>query len=269
MVKIKQMNNAQYTIDPKCQLDTTFKDITTKILNDPIKFKSAYSDSELFCKRSDFSEDIDDGELNDIYQDYIKNCVIQKRVWKSSQLEVMRNSRCPTFDYLTLRCIILGECCKGKFGRVELLNEGWFAEGGIRSIYLDMIEELNDGDGYITATETADTFTNVDEYKIPNENMYLKSCNDIKKMNTFMERIKKFYKIAWDITMRNKVKRLIMEVSDKGHNEEWNERGGVKNVKYNDNIFYLEFNNDSEYMGTIEFDEWKVDNAYAIVGTYY
>lgn len=84
-----------------------------------------------------------------------------------------------------------------------------------------------------------------------------------------MERIKKFYKIAWDVTMRNKVKRLIMEVSDKGHNEEWNERGGVKNVKYSDNIFYLEFNNDSEYMGTIEFDEWKVDNAYAIVGTYY
>ena len=270
MVRFAQMNS-QYDLpaEAEAKLDPTFKEIMVKMLSNPMTFCCAYSDSSLFCKRSDFCNYLPVNEVNSIYADYINSCVRQKKVWKSSQHSDMHMSRCPRFDYNTIKCILLGELCKGKFGRCEVINDAWFAEGGLRQMYLDIVEELNDDNVAITVTEQNEVFDGDIDFEEPNSNFYLKSCNDLKVMNIFMEKFKTFNYTLWDLTLEAQITKQIMDIDMAGENPEWVARGGIKDTKFVDDKIYLLFNNTDNDVGVINFPQFKRDNELKLASKYY
>jgi len=171
---------------------------------------TAYSDSALFVKRKDIDcPNFEDAE--NMYSDYVEACVEQKKHFMENKPEYEKRdmatknwSRCPQFDYETIKCVLLGLLLTSKYAIVQAICNDW--KGHIREIYLTIVESLADEDNKdVCCSRKKDTAKKWNDYTKPTDSDYLISMNILKEFDEYIEKI---YKMNDDV-MEARVKSFV------------------------------------------------------------
>ena len=155
---------------------------------------TAYSDSALFVKRKDVDcPNLEDAEF--MYSDYIIACVEQKKhfvenkdAYEKRNPDKKKWSRCPQFDYDTMRCVVMGLMLTSKYAMVQAICNDWKSD--IREIYLNICESLaNADDEDVSLTRKRDGDKEWSGVVKPTDSDYLSSMNALRDFDAYLTRI--------------------------------------------------------------------------------